>query len=80
MGRANQDIRRNSTKSLSFFHLPPVSSLSHGVGLYQAATSGTNRLRYFCREDTGSLIEARWKMTGENLWNLCARVSGCKIL
>jgi hypothetical protein len=65
---------------LSFFQLPPVSSLSHDIGFYETATDGANRLRYFCREDTGNLIEAKWKMSGENLWNLCARVSGHKIL
>ena len=33
--------------------------------IYDAATDGTNRLRYFCGEDTGGLVKARREMPEE---------------
>jgi len=33
--------------------------------IYVAATDGTSRLRYFCGEDTGGLVEARREMSDE---------------
>jgi hypothetical protein len=33
--------------------------------IYDAATDGTNRLRYFCGEDTGGLIKAKREMSDE---------------
>jgi NAD(P)-dependent dehydrogenase (short-subunit alcohol dehydrogenase family) len=33
--------------------------------IYGAATDGTNRLRYFCGEDTGCLVKARREMPEE---------------
>lgn len=33
--------------------------------VYRAATDGTNRLRYFCGEDTGGLVKAKREMSDE---------------
>lgn len=33
--------------------------------IYDAATDGTNRLRYFCGEDTGDLTKAKREMPNE---------------
>jgi len=36
--------------------------------IYGAATDGTNRLRYFCGEDTGGLVRARREMSEEQFF------------
>ena len=33
--------------------------------IYGAATDGTNRLRYFCGEDTGDLMKSKREMPDE---------------
>lgn len=33
--------------------------------IYDAATDGANRLRYFCGEDTGDLVKAKHDMPDE---------------
>jgi hypothetical protein len=68
---------RNLTRAKPVaFHPSPFSAFSVSVfsfltwffeqpEIYGAATDGTNRLRYFCGEDTGGLVRARREMVEE---------------
>jgi len=38
--------------------------------IYDAATDGTNRLRYFCGEDTGDLVKIRRDLPEEKFLDL----------